>query len=569
MADKLGDFVLVLHAHLPYVLHHGTWPHGEDWLYEAAAETYLPILGVIDEIHHLGGWPGITIGLTPVLLEQLAHEKFKQGLADYFADRIERARSDRKDFARHEDGYHQHLVYLSEWWEQVYTRLSNQFEDIGRDIPKAFADAARAGSIEILTSAATHGFFPLLLEDSSIRAQMRAGMASSQRILGFKPTGMWLPECAYRPAGPWTPPAVFNNLRNRIGVGHLVADEGVDHFFVEHHLIEQSRSEGVYDGGNYHRVGWDEGAKYPARGWYSVNESFWVNSDGGPGRVQVMGRDPRICEQVWSGSIGYPADGIFLEFHRKYGERRGLRYWRVTGKDVDLGQKELYDPYPTTGKVHSQAQHFCDQVKAQLAAHRDRTGRQGMVVACFDAELFGHWWFEGPRFLRDMLLNLHHDPQVNLVRSSDRVKQSPPDKVVAMPSGSWGDGGDSRVWFNEQTRWIWEVEYRAEAQFGRLTYNLPWRDPKNKQLRTLLEKAGRELLLMQASDWPFVITRGQAVDYGIKRFVLHAGRFENLVSMAEKVGAGETLTAMEEFEIQDADLHDVIFPEIDLNWWSM
>jgi 1,4-alpha-glucan branching enzyme len=158
---------------------------------------------------------------------------------------------------------------------------------------------------------------------------------------------------------------------------------------------------------------------------------------------------------------------------------------------------------------------------------------------------------------------------VEVCTSANRLHSQPPDKVMAMPEGSWGEGGDHRVWMNEQTRWIWEVEYRAEAHFGKLTFTLPWRDPSKQALRTLLEKAGRELLLMQASDWPFVISRGQAIDYGIKRFVLHAGRFENLCDIAEKVARGETPSAIEQLEIQDADVHDSVFPEIDLNWWNM
>ncbi|MCC7191663.1 MAG: DUF1957 domain-containing protein [Phycisphaeraceae bacterium] len=571
MSDSLGDFILVLHGHLPYVLHHGVWPHGEDWLYEAAAETYLPILDTIDEIHHLGGIPRFTIGLTPILLEQLAHPRFKSGFADYLKERVDRAHADRADFEKHNDGYHQHLAYLAGWWARTFTTLSERFEALGRDIPGAFAQRARAGSIEILTSNATHGYMPLLLEDSSIRAQIRAGVAASRNRLGFSPTGMWFPECAYRPAGPWRPSVVFNNERNRIGLEHLAGDEGITHFFVEHHLIEQGRSEGVQSAadGGFHRVDWEEGSKYPGRGWYDVHEPVMVNSDGGPGRLAAFARDPRICEQVWSGSIGYPADGAFLEFHRKYGERRGLRYWRITGKGVDLGQKELYDPHPTAGKVFEHAQHFCNAVKSRLAEYRQRTGRTGAVIACFDAELFGHWWFEGPRFLRDVLLSLHHDPQVNVSTSADYLKQHPPDKVMAFKEGSWGEGGDHRVWFNDQTRWIWEVEYRAEAHFGKLTYNLPWRNPEKTELRDLLEKAGRELLLMQASDWPFVISRGQAIDYGIKRFVLHAGRFENLCDLAEKVNRGEKPTELEKFEVRDSDLHDPVFPKIDLSWWNM
>ena len=569
MSEPLGDVCIVLHGHLPYVLHHGQWPHGEDWLYEAAAETYLPLLAMAHEIRFLGARPAVTLGLTPVLLEQLAHARFKEGFTEYLADRIDRAKRDRLEFESKNDGYHQHMAYLAQWWGEFYEKLAQHFDSIKKDIPAAFAALARDGELELLTSTATHGYLPLLMEDSSIRAQIRGGVASSERILGYKPTGMWLPECAYRPAGPWRPPVVFDNQRDRIGVEHLVADEGVDHFFVEHHLIEQSRSEGLMENGKFQKVGWDEGPNYPGRGWYDIHEPAWVNSDGGPGRCVAFARDPRVCEQVWSGSVGYPAHSDYLEFHRKHGERRGLRYWKISGKGVDLGNKQPYDPYPTTARVHEQASHFCNLIKTRLHEYRGKTGRTGMVTACFDAELFGHWWFEGPAFLRDVLLNLHHDEEINVCTTSERMKNHVPDKVVAMPEGSWGEGGDHRVWMNDQTRWIWEVEYRAEASFGKATFDMDWRNPKNKHLRELLEKAGRQLLLMQASDWPFVISRGQAIDYGIKRFVLHAGRFENLMSIAECVARGDTLNDMQKFEIKDADIHDVIFPTIDLNWWNM
>ena len=397
-------------------------------------------------------------------------------------------------------------------------------------------------------------------------------MASSERILGFKPTGMWLPECAYRPGGAWDPPIGWGGKEYRIGVEHLVADEGITHFFVENHLVEGSRSEFVLNDGQWHKVGWDEAEKYPGRGWRSVNEPHGVNSDGlGPARVAAFARDQEVCERVWSGSIGYPADGAYLEFHKKWGPRRGLRYWKITGNKVDLGDKHLYYPENIPGKLHEHAQHFVNSIKDRLRAYRDMTGRTGVVVTSFDAELFGHWWFEGPQFIRDVMLAVNADPQVEMRTAAEHLEKQSFDKTVALPEGSWGEQGDHRVWTNEQINWMWDIEYRCEATFGRLTSQLPWRE--KPEVKSLMEKAGRELLLMQASDWPFVIRRGQAVDYGIKRFMQHVSRFECLAEIAEKVAAdshylGE-LTEIERFEIQDADLHDVIFPEIDLNWWNM
>ncbi|MFA6133884.1 MAG: 1,4-alpha-glucan branching protein domain-containing protein [Phycisphaerae bacterium] len=564
----VGSFCLVLHGHLPYVLRHGIWPHGEDWLYEAAAETYLPILAVIDECAFLNAPARITVGLTPVLLEQLSSEVFKDGLDHYLTDRIDRARQDHRDFVGMGNA---HLAYLADRWVEIFERLAQQFHAIKRDIAGAYAERARRGLVEILTSAATHAYLPLLYEDSSIRAQLRAGLASSHRILGFKPTGMWLPECAYRGGGQWNPPIAWGGKDNRIALEYLVGDETINHFFLERHLIEGSRSEWVRNEG-WHRVGWDESAKYPARGWRSVNEPALVGSDGfGPGPVAAFGRDAQVCEQVWSGSIGYPADGSYLEFHKRHGARRGLRYWKVTNAKSGLGEKEMYYPDDVTPKVFAHAQHFCNVIRQRLWDYRKATGRYGVVVASFDAELFGHWWFEGPQFLRDVILTLNADPDVDLSTSEEFLKNNPPDKTVSLPEGSWGDGGDHRVWTNEKVNWMWDIEYRCEANFGKMTFELPWQ--KDKQIEELLKKAARELLLLQASDWQFVVTRGQAIDYGIKRFMLHVSRFETLIDLCEKLGHDSTylgrLNLVERHEVDDADLHDIIFPHIELDWWKM
>ncbi len=563
----IGSFAFVLHGHLPYVLRHGVWPHGEDWLYEAAAETYLPILAMIDECEYLNGHPKLTLGLTPVLLEQLTHEHFRKGFERYLSDRADRARADAKDFERLDNG---HMKYLAERWITWFEKLGKQFADIDRDIPAAFAEKARRGQVQILTSNATHAYMPLLLEDASIRAQIRAGIASSERILGFRPTGMWLPECAYRPHGHWNPPISWGSGRQRPGIEHLVADEGVNHFFVEHHLIENAHSEYV-NNGEWQKVGWDEAQKYPSRGWRSVLEPHRVNSDTtSEGRSIAIARDMAVCEQVWSGNIGYPADGVYLEFHKTWGERRGLRYWKVTGKGTDLGDKHLYYPDNIDRKIHEHASNFCDLVKHRLWEHHQQTGRHGLVAACFDAELFGHWWFEGPQFLRDVMLSLNADPEVDVVTVEEHLEQHPPDKCVTMPEGSWGEEGDHRVWINDRIRWMWEIEYRCESMFGKMTFELPWRD--NPELQRLLEMAARELLLLQASDWPFVITQGQAIDYGIKRYMQHVSRFESLLDIAEKLSRDSAylgrMDEVERHEVEDAELHDIIFPHVDLNWWN-
>lgn len=554
--QAVGSFCLVLHGHMPYVLHHGTWPHGEDWLYEAVAECYLPLLALIHECEHLGCNPQFAIGLTPVLLEQLAHADFASGFEKYLKDRVSQARADRYEFERQGQAP---MAHLAERWEGFFTGLAVQFDRISRNLPKAFAEQMDRGLIQILTSSATHAYLPLLLEDSCVRAQIRAGLSSSERILGIRPQGMWLPEGAYRPAGPWSAPIPWGPQTHRLGIDQALTDERLSHFFVENHLL---RGPGVRDS-----------ARDPdAAGGPVVRDPVWIQNNGRPGQGLIaFARDPEICKQVWCGFVGYPADGVYLEFHKRHGPRRGLRYWRVTDRHSDLGDKQPYAPDEVAGKVYEQATHFCAEVKRRLVEYHQRTGRRGAVVACFDAELFGHWWFEGPQFLRDVLLTLNADPAVELRTPEAHLKNAPPDRSMSLSEGSWGEGGDHRVWAHPKVHWMWRIEYRCETLFGKLTYHLPWR--RQVALRQILEKAGRELLLLQASDWPFVISRSQADEYGMKRFLAHVSRFECLTDLAESLGADptalDTLSEAQRSELHDADVHDVIFPQVNLNWWNM
>jgi 1,4-alpha-glucan branching enzyme len=552
--DKaVGSFCLVLHGHMPYVLHHGVWPHGEDWLYEAAAECYLPLLALIDECEHLDCNSQLAISLTPVLLEQLAHEDFRSGFEEYLEERVKQARADKADFKRQGQA---HMAYLADQWKLFFSNLGEQFDRIGRNIPKAFAEQMDRGLIQILTSSATHAYLPLLLEDSCVRAQVRAGVSSSERILGLRPRGIWLPEGAYRPGGSWNAPVPWGSKNGRIGIEQIISDEKLSHFFVESHLL------GKFEIRN---------SKFEIPAGVGL-EPVLVNTNGNGGVKPVaFARDPEICRQVWCGFVGYPADGVYLEFHKRHATRRGLRYWKVTDRRLGLDDKQLYYPNDVTGKIYEHARHFCYEVKRRLSDYYHRTGRHGVVVACFDAELFGHWWFEGPRFLRDVLLTLNADPEVKLSTPEAYLEKNPPGKVASLSEGSWGEGGDHRVWTNQKVDWMWPIEYRCETLFGKLTYHLPWR--KHRALRQILEKAGRELLLLQASDWPFVITRDQADDYGVKRFMGHVARFECLTDIAENAASDskylDNLNKAQIFDVLDAEVHDVIFAQVDLNWWNM
>ncbi len=564
---SIGAFSLVLHGHLPWVLHHGRWPHGEDWLHEAATETWLPLLEVLERCARSEISPRWTLGLTPILLEQLTSERFKAGLAAFVAEQVVRAHEDAAEFRKGDNG---HMAWLADQHAQRFSAQTAQLEAIDYDLVSAFRRHEQAGRIELISSNATHGYHPLILHDRCARAQIRAGMATSTRHLGHTPRGAWLPECAYRPAGPWMPIAVHGDVRDRDGVATVLASAGVQYCFVDAPLFAEARSEAVIaPDGRVVRVGWDHVQSDPGRGWRSPLEPHQVSERGEATGVVVFARCPEVSEQVWSADVGYPGDGRYLEFHKRQG-MRGLRYWKVTGRKIDLGGKHAYYPHDAEAAVQEHATHLAAKIRELLRAHRDQTGRYGVVCAPFDAELFGHWWTEGPEFLWQLAQRLHHDPEIDLISAGDAIDRVGVDKVVALPEGTWGAGNDHQVWLNEGLRFYWEVAYRAEDRFLDLWHRAPWRSSRSPgpRARRLLTAAARQLLLLQASDWPFVISTGGAIDYGLRRIAEHAGLFDDLCNGIEDAIAGRPEDPIVRSSTQRAALLDDVFPDLDLEWWQ-
>ena len=559
-----GAFCLVLHGHLPWVLHHGRWPHGEDWLFEAATETWLPLLDVLDTLEGEGIRPGWTLGLMPILLEQLAHERFKSGFAEWLSGQVARAESDAREFRERGE---LHLAWLADRHAEHLGGQLERFDAIERDLPGALGRHVESGAIGLLTSNATHGYHPLILHDACARAQVRAGVATTRRHFGFTPRAAWLPECAYRDAGPWWPVAVHGDCREREGVASLFAREGVTAFFVDTHLVHNATARSIVHGQTAYPVdpgqaGWDV-----QHAWRSELEPHRVVERGTLTDVTVLARCPDVSEQVWSGKIGYPGDPNYREFHKRHGYR-GLHYWKISGSEVSLGDKDPYYPDDIPGVVSLQADHFVSVVRQRLEAHHGAVDRYGIVCAPFDAELFGHWWHEGPQFLLEVARRMHHDPAIDLLSVEDALARVPADKAVSLPEGTWGAGGDHRVWLNDQLRGYWEVAYRCEDRFLDLWHRSSWRT--DDEARELLTEAARQLLLVQASDWPFVISTQGAIDYGTRRIHDHAARFDDLCNGVEDriqspEGVRDPVVAS---TLERCRLLDPVFPDLDLNWWE-
>ncbi len=541
-------FSLVLHSHIPYVLTHGSWPHGMVWLYEAAAESYLPLLRILERLQDEGLPPRINISFTPVLMEQLKCPSFAAGFKAYLQMKADIARKDRAYF---EKAGMVPLLALTRYWEDWYNGLFELFSGrCGEDIIGAFRRLQDDGQIEVLTSAATHGYFPLLSEDDSIRWQIRQGRHCYEKYFGRKPTGFWLPECAYRPGYAWKSPLGGRETVSRAGVDEILGEEGLGCFFVDTHLLGGGEAKGVYlDRFPALKLLWEKFKKeyQPAQ---EIAKTPYLPYLAYPSKVPFLVRDERSGTQVWSGKTGYPGDGWYLEFHKKHFPG-GMRYWRVTASDADLGDKLPYDPERARERLEENAAHFVESLLGSLSDRDD-----GVVVALYDTELFGHWWFEGPEWLYLVLKKLYQS-DVKPQTASRSLETLQPYSLISLPEGSWGTGGFHWIWLNEGTAWIWEKIYSIEKQA------MKFKSFPSTEDSRMLKQFIREKFLLESSDWPFLISTWTARDYSENRAAEHYERANALVEWIQRnapLSAAET-RLLETWEEEDSLFSEVVIPD--------
>ncbi|HEY7543542.1 MAG TPA: DUF1957 domain-containing protein, partial [Blastocatellia bacterium] len=439
-----GLLALILHAHLPFV-RHPEYPEflEEEWLFEAISETYIPLLQVFDRLASEGIRPRITLGLTPPLCEMLADPMLQERYLAHVSKLVElcekEVRRTRKD-GRMNDTAQMYLAH--------FTAARDLFENrYGRNLLVGFRELQDAGAIEIITCAATHGFLPLIVRTEARRAQIETGRRNYLKHFGREPRGIWLPECAYDQ-----------------GIDFLLRDAGLKFFIVDAHAIMF-------------------GTPQPKRGIYAPVIT--------PAGVAAFARDVETSEQVWSADIGYPGDPDYREFYRdlgfdaeyryikpflhRDGVRRnlGIKYHRVTGK-VDLGAKDLYVPQWATEKAALHAGHFMFHRQAHARWLREQIERKPIITSPYDAELFGHWWFEGPQFLNFLIRKIHFDQQdIRLATPMDYLEEFPENQHQELSTSSWGAEGYYRVWINGENEWMYMHQHVAEDRMIELAEEHP------------------------------------------------------------------------------------------------
>lgn len=512
----------MLHLHIPFVLQSD--PMAEEWLYQAAAESYVPLLNIINRLVARGCSPKLTLGVTPPLAEQLHSAHFRESFTDYLRRKMQAAFNDALAF-RNTDP---ELSFLARRWEEYYWSILYAFEKFfDRDIVGALRRLQEDGHIEIITSSATHAFMPLLSRHSSIRAQIGMGVRTYERCFGRRPAGFWLPECAYRPQ-----------------IEDYLDEEGIRFFIVDSRQLNG----GI---GNGHRSPFRPHLLKASRG----TELF------------VLSRDFEMCAQVWDHSIGYPGDPHYLDFHKKH-LPSGLRYWRVTDRHLDMSRKEIYDVDKAFGdRKEEHARHYCEVVAGALENNFSRVGRPEGIVAAFDAELFGHWWFEGVEWLCSLIERIHAHPNIGVATASEFIERTPGDANVKLVESSWSDLGVHENWLRGDARELWEVIHACERHMEDLSRSSPVFN-ESELGAAILTQAAREALLLQSSDWIFMLTTGNAPNIALDQIKKHVERFDTLLDLARRYCSDGKLPPALCSALQRCHMEDWLFPDINMEFWG-
>ena len=488
-----GYLALVLHAHLPFVRHpeHEKFLE-ESWLFEAVTETYIPLLQVMESWRRDGMATRLTLSLSPTLCAMLLDPLLQTRYARHLDSLIELAEKE-----LHRTYWNHALHEIAQLYHRRFIEARATYQECGRNLVEAFRRFQELGSLEIITCAATHALLPLLNHAPSVRAQILTARAFHRRCFGRDPRGIWLPECAYAE-----------------GLEAALQEADIRWFMLDTHGLLNARP----------------------RPRYGVFAPVYT-----PNGIAAFGRDLDSSKQVWSKHEGYPGDPSYRDFYRDIGfdldldyvrphlpapDQRGftgIKYYSITGSTSD---KRIYNRGIALHVAGEQAGHFLGSRIEQVRKLSALMQRPPLILAPYDAELFGHWWYEGPEFLDYLVRKLVYDQQVvTLTTPQEYLERWPTNQVAAPAASSWGEEGYWRVWLNETNAWIYPHLRVAQERMSALAR----RYGKSAGLkRRALQQAGRELLLAQASDWPFILRTGTSPGYARQRIKDHLLRFNSL-----------------------------------------
>ena len=496
-----GYWMLVLHSHLPFVKHpEYDYYLEEHWLFEAINECYMPLLMALRRMEEEGINFKLTVSVTPPLCEMFADQHLMEKYERYLEKVLKLAN---KEVERTKDDMT--FSHITQFYLNRFESIKNFFYNfLNKDILKGYKHFRDSGYIEVITCGATHGFLPLLeVNQKAVRAQIEVAVNNYKKHFGDAPKGIWLPECAY-----------YSGLED------ILSDYGIRYFFLDAHGI-------IYS---------------VPRPRYGVFAPVYTKNG-----VAAFARDISSAKQVWSAEEGYPGDFCYRDLYRDIGFDldfeyvkdyispdgirvfTGFKYYRVTGR---LDHKEPYDIEKAKNKASEHAGHFVYERHNQLKRLSELMYRKPVVVSPYDAELFGHWWFEGPEFLYYVFKYFHESVEVKPITPSMYLAEYSTNQVVTLNPSSWGDKGYYEVWLNGANDWIYKhLHYMADKMVEYAKY---YKNSHNPFRSRILNQMARELLLAQSSDWAFLMTTGTATNYSVRRTKEHIYNFLRLEDMLVK-----------------------------------
>jgi 1,4-alpha-glucan branching enzyme len=520
-----GYLAFVLHAHLPYV-HHPEYEAflEERWFFEAITETYIPIIKIVDRLIQENIRCKLTISISPSLLAMMEDKLLQERYAAHLAKTIELSERE-MERTRHDPHFH----YLAGVYRQIFGEAQEVFVNrCGGRLAVPYKEFHEAGAIDLITCTATHGLLPLLApQPKAVAAQVITGVNYFESVFGFRPQGMWLPECGYYP-----------------GLDDLLWQEGIRFFIMEAHGVTHATT----------------------TPFYGVHTPLYT-----PAGTAAFGRDLGSTKQVWSARDGFPGDRDYREFYRDIGHDldydyirpylpgdvradTGIKYHRITGPTA---WKEPYQPETAKNKADMHAQHFLHQRVSHIEYLASMMETAPVVVAPFDAELFGHWWFEGPQWLDFLIRKAAFDQQsLELITLSEYLDRHPVHQSGYPCTSTWGHKGYFEAWLNGATDWIYPQLHECAHRMEQLAGKYAQADKIPPLVERALKQCVRELFLAQSSDWPFIINDGTSTTYAVRRVKDHVSRFHYLAEAITNDSLNEeNLVALEEM--------DNIFPQVD------
>lgn len=521
-----GYLNLVLHAHLPYIKHLRYRDHIEQrWFYEAVVESYLPLADTLLDLHGKGVEYHITLSLSPTLCVMLHDDDLKDGCEAFMGNLIE--------LCEHECRRNQRrprICGLSTYYLNHFRRMRELYTNTyRRDLLSVFRKLSDEGRVTLMTSSVTHAYLPLF-EDypEAVTAQIKGGLQIFRKYIGIEPNGFWLPECGYTPE-----------------IEKVLGDLHIDFTVLESHGIMYAR---------------------PLPRFGIVRPVF------GPYGVMLFGRDAEVSRLVWSAESGYPADAEYRDFHddasfelsdndvRRFihpdGMRvpSGIKYRKISGNM----KKDVYEPEKAFGKLDLHSSHFVQSVSEVIARAGSMFGVEPIITVAFDAELFGHWWHEGCGWLERVLERCSRHPGISMTSGRDGVPACNGFDTVTPETSSWGSKGYHETWINPNNDWIIRLVHRATEKIIRIARH--HKREKDRRMLRALNVAARELLMLQASDWSFMLSRDIVQTYARSRVENHYTRILEIVRMIET-------RSIDQAYLNNVEDEEGEFTETDYRWF--